>query len=297
MITRLLALAGVLFVFAGCGGASNDPGLLAWMRVAGGTFVEGPMPKADGGPAVVALDLSSNTAHAGQIDKPLKGALDPAATAAAIGLRGDRGYWIVTAGLPDVQAPGYPTFTAALSFSPDLRSGTYDLVVRAADARGRLGAAETRELTITGTAHPDGALVISLGWDVEADLDLHVVDPDGVEIWKRNINSQVAPPPGSPVDPEAWKEGGLLDFDSNAACVIDGRRRENVVWKSDPPKGHYLVRVDTASLCGEAFARWEVEALLLGEMLGVAEGTSGPFEEAMKHDQGAGVLALEIDVP
>jgi len=71
---------------------------------------------------------------------------------------------------------------------------------------------------------PAGALVVSLEWDTEADLDLHVVTPDGVEIWAGNINSYQAPPPGTPVDPAAWQAGGILDLDSNAGCVIDGRQ-------------------------------------------------------------------------
>jgi hypothetical protein len=275
-------LSGLL-VLAACGGVPADAGRDAWMMVSGAQFLAGAMPIATDGPPVASLDLSSNAARAGEIDKPLRGAVDPRATAAAIGLGGDRGYWIVPAGLADVAAPGYPTFDVTLSFSPELPAGPRDLVVRAVDATGRFGPPETRTLTVTGAPAPTGALVFSLRWDTEADLDLHVTAPDGSVIWK----GDPSPPPGA----------ALLDFDSNAGCVIDGRRQENVRWTSAPPSGHYQVRVDTFSLCAETFADWSVEARLAGKLVGHAAGESVETDADLPHDRGAGVLALELDVP
>jgi hypothetical protein len=46
---------------------------------------------------------------------------------------------------------------------------------------------------------------------------------------------------------------GTLDRDSNAACVSDGYRAENVVWDDEagaPEAGLYVVRVDMFSACG-----------------------------------------------
>jgi hypothetical protein len=295
MRARLFA---VLFVpLAGCGGAPADPGLEAYMRVEGAAYYPGPMPEGESGPEVVAVDLSTNNVVAGQTGKPLRGALAPSATSALLGLTGDMGHWVVPAGLPDVQAPGFPTFDVMLSFSPDMPGGKYELVVRAANEQGLSGPASRHPLEAEGARVPEGALVVSLRWDRPVDLDLHVVDPNGVEIYKRNINSFEPPPPGQPVDPNAWQSGALLDFDSNAACVIDGRQRENVVWKSDPPAGHYIVRVDTFSLCGESFANWFVDVHANGTLVARAAGASGPVDEAMPHDRGAGVLAVEFDRP
>ena len=290
-------VAIALATLSACDSASSDLGLDAWMRVAGAQFVSGAPPADSAGPEVVAIDLSSNQIHAGQIDKPLSAALDPRATAATIGLAGDRGYWIVPAGLPEVQAPDYPTFHVALSFASDLAAGDYALDVRAADVDGRLGPPTTLPLSATGEPVPAGALVVSLRWDTEADLDLHVVDPAGVEIYKRNINSYEPPPPGQAPDPTAFQKGAVLDLDSNAACVIDGRRRENVIWKDTAPPGHYVVRVDTFSLCGEASASWKIDVRKAGAVLAHAEGRSGPTDEQAPHDRGAGVVALDLDVP
>jgi hypothetical protein len=267
------------------------------MRVQGGTFVAGPMPAGTAGPEVTSVVLSTNFIQPGQRGKPLKGTLDPRGTAAAIGLRGDKGYWIVAAGLPDVQAPDLPTYDVKLDFSPDLPRGATEIVVRAVDAGERMGPESAAPLATQDAPDMNAPLVISLRWDTESDLDLHVVDPNGIEIWKRDINSYQAPPPGEPVDPEAIERGGILDFDSNAQCVIDGRRLENVLWKLERPAGHYIARVDTFSLCGEAAARWRVDVFELGRWIAGAEGMSTEIDARMPHDRGAGVTALQFDMP
>ncbi len=260
-----------------------DAGLSAELTVSGAQFTSGPIPAANGGPTVVSLDVQSNAAHAGQIDDPLSGALGPTATAAAIGLGGDLGYWIVPAGLPNVTAPAFPTFAVMLSFALSLTAGTYELAVAAVDEQGRFGDTDTATLTIAGEPVPAGALVFTLRWDTESDLDLHVVDPMGDEIYRDDLS-----PPGS---------GAVLDFDSNAGCLIDGRRQEDVVWKDKPPPGEYLVRVDTFSLCAATFANWVVEARLNGAVVGSAAGESLETDTEVPHDRGAGVLALTLDVP
>jgi hypothetical protein len=277
---RLLVLAAIA---AGCDGVPADSGFSAEMVVSGAQFTAGSMPAGIDGPVVVSLNLQRNAAYAGQIDDPVSGSLGPTATAAAIGLAGDLGYWTVPAGVPDVSAPDYPTFNVTLAFAETLPAGSYELVVQAVDAANRFGPAQTAPLTVAGAPMPAGALVVSLRWDTEADLDLHVVDPRGDEIWHEDIS-----PPGS---------GALLDFDSNANCVIDGRRQENVIWKDQPPSGHYLVRVDTPSLCAESFANWTVTARLEGKVVGSAVGESLETDTEMPHVSGAGVLALEFDVP
>lgn len=282
---------------AACGGTSSDPGLFADLRVAPGTYVAGNMPAERGGPAVVALDLATNRARVGQIDKPLRGTLAANATAVAIGLNHDRGYWIIPAGLPAVQTPEFPTFDVSMSFSPEMEAGSRELLVMAVDETNHFGPVNRQPIDVQDAIMPDGKLVFSLSWDREADLDLHVVDPRGVEIYKRNINAYEQPPPGQPMDPTAWQQGARLDFDSNAACVIDGRRRENIIWKNEPPAGHYIVRVDTFSLCGEASAHWSVEVFALGASKILASGQSGPADEMTAHDRGAGVLVLEFDWP
>lgn len=289
-------IAGCLLV--ACGGqAPADPGLYALMQVEGAQFYAGPMPKAAGGPEVVAASVSHNQVDAGSRNLPFKSSLGVTATAGLIGLVNDAGYWVLKAGAPDFESPDYPTANATLSFSTALEAKTYRLRVQGVDGDGHAG--KPTELVLQGRPRgvPDGTLVVSLSWDTEADLDLHVVTPNGVEIFARNINSVEPPPPGKPTDPEAFKSGGILDFDSNAQCVVDGLRQENVFWTVPPPSGHYIARVDTFLLCGAPAAHWHAGATLDGQTLTRAEGTSGPADVALPHDRGGGVLAFEFDVP
>jgi hypothetical protein len=298
VIPRLCVAVAALLLPA-CQGARADVdlGLAAWMRVAGAQPVPGDLARVvpSGGPAVVSVFNSLTTVQPGQREKPLGGTLAMGATAAALGLDGDRAYWIVVAGPPALDAPDLPTFQAALSFSPDLPEGPLSLLVRAADAGGRLGEAAAVPLVSAPAPEPSGGLVVSLRWDTEADLDLHVIVPGGVEVWAGNINSYQLPPPGAP-DAGTWQEGGILDFDSNAGCVIDGRRRENVVWTGAPPPGTYAVRVDTASLCGATSARWTVEVRRDGTVT-TAEGETVAGDARFSKGPGSGVQALAFDVP
>ena len=286
------------FLLAACGEqAPADPGLRALMQIEGAQFHAGPMPKATGGPEVVTASVSSNQVKAGSRNLPFKSSLGLSATSGLVGLEGDAGYWVVKAGPPDFESPEFPTANATLSFSTALEAKEYRLQVKAVDSDGHVG--DATEIVLQGhpLGMPEGTLVVSLSWDTEADLDLHVVTPDGVEIFARNINSVEPPPPGKPADPEAFNSGGILDFDSNAECVADGLRRENVFWTVPPPSGSYIARVDTFLLCGAPAARWKATATLDGRTLARSEGTSGPADVALPHDRGGGVLALEFDVP
>jgi hypothetical protein len=281
---------------AGCSaGASDDPALAARMRLAGAQFVAGPTPTAGTGPDVAALDLLSTTIWPGDANKPLAGTLGPSATSATLALSGDSGYWVVPAGVPDVSAPELPTFRAFAAFSASLAAGAYTLEVRAVDAAGHFGAPKRQTLTalpIAPSRAVSGALTVTLTWDTDADLDLHVVDPAHNEIYH-----------GAPSSQDLFASGsmnasfGVLDVDSNADCVIDGLRQEDVIWAEEPPSGHYSVRVDTTSLCGHPNAYWHVQVTLDGVALASGSGLSLDTDTWGAHDRGSGLLALGFDVP
>lgn len=257
-----------------------DEGLDAWMRIDGAQFIRGAMP--DGaGPTVASIDLATNAIRAGQLGKPIGGSLAPGARGVALMLDGDRGYWTLGAGTPDIASPTYPSFHASASFSRDLPGGDHRLIARAVDERGQFGPLSDDVLHALSDGVPSGALVISLTWDTNADLDLHVVDPSGVEIFARDITSS----------------SGTLDFDSNAACVIDGVRREDVIWASSAPSGHYVARVDAFSLCGEVDANWDVRIYQSNKVIAEARGTCVDSDTRQAHDRGAGLTALEVDLP
>ena len=295
---RRVLLFLAVFLAACTGGATSDRGLEAYLRVSGAQFVKGPMPAGSAsGPSVMSINLVNSTFWPSLLDDPVSGALAPTAQAAAIGLVGDAGYWLVAAKPPDVATPDDPSYGASMSFSDGIVAGNYTLVVRAVDASGNFGPPATQILAGIASAPLEpsisGHLVVTLTWGNDANLDLHVVDPSGVDLYWGDQSSQ-PPPPAQPVDGGSY---GTIDYDSNANCVIDGFDREDAVWTMPPPSGHYIVRVDAASLCGQPIAYWTVQAVLDGRVIGAAQGTAVDASTRGTHGVGAGVTAFTFDVP
>jgi hypothetical protein len=98
---------------------------------------------------------------------------------------------------------------------------------------GAVGGVATVPVTVipVGT----GEVQVSVSWNVETDVDLHVVEPGDEEIYYANTTSAA---------------GGTLDLDSNPACLIDGKKNENITW-ANAPSGSYTVRLDYFDSCGE----------------------------------------------
>ena len=137
--------------------------------------------------------------------------------------------------------------------------------------------------------------MVSLEWDTQADLDLHLTIPaaDGgvEEIWSRKPSGVPRGTPGATV--ADGLASGYLDYDSNAQCVLDGRQQENIVFPDKAPLGNYIARVDTFSLCGEATARWRLRIFVDGvELPSQAYGQSTEADTRLPHGQGAGVQAM-----
>ncbi|HXE58049.1 MAG TPA: hypothetical protein VNK43_08615 [Gemmatimonadales bacterium] len=80
-----------------------------------------------------------------------------------------------------------------------------------------------------------GDVQVSVAWTGDSDVDLHVTDPNGDEVFFGQL--QVP-------------SGGRLDLDSNPACNIDGVNNENIVWAENAPRGTYTVVVDYFDDCG-----------------------------------------------
>jgi hypothetical protein len=288
----LIALA-----VGGCGSRSSDPGFDADLQITGGSFVRGAPPAPTDGPAVQALQFSDSHVSAGEGERPLLGVLDATATSVLLSLDGDRGYWIAVAGVPSADDPTLPRFDVRAAFSRLIAGGTRTLRAQAVDGHGHVGAPREQQIDVSAASVPSGPMVISLVWNNNADLDLHVVDPDGVEIFSRHPSGYRPPPPPALPDPTAAENAPLLDLDSNAQCVIDGHDQENVVWKLAPASGHYIVRVDAASLCGLPYSDWRVDRYVDGAVVASASGEAIDADTRGEHDAGAGRTALEFDVP
>jgi hypothetical protein len=80
-----------------------------------------------------------------------------------------------------------------------------------------------------------GNLQVTLNWNSNADLDLHVIEPGGEEIWYQNTFSTA---------------GGELDRDNQCSDFVLGQP-ENIFW-DNPPTGTYQVNVVYYADCGSA---------------------------------------------
>lgn len=108
------------------------------------------------------------------------------------------------------------------------------------------GWAPTRP-TCAGVVNPSlghGAIQVTLDWpETSIDLDLHVIDPQGNEIYY-----------GNPTSPT----GGTLDWDNQYGAS----QPENVFWGANPPSGTYTVSV--VYYAGSAPASWSVRTVVKG---------------------------------
>jgi hypothetical protein len=295
-LPALLAVA--LLAVSGCdNGEATTTGLDANMRVIGAREYPEELVAPDGGPELVTLTTSNSTVRAGIQSKTFTGVAAKGAEVIALSFSGDKGrHWRVPTTNVSTENMQQVTFSAQASFSPKLKAGTYQVIARALDSEGRAGAPQSLDVTVVESIVPDGALVVSLTWDTQSDLDLHVVTPDNTELWSGKINTYTPPTVGI-IDPEQVAAGGVLLFDSNSQCVLDGQREEDAVWTRTPPSGHYVVRVDTFSLCGQPGANWRIEAHLNGTLIGSASGSSVDADTRLPHEKGAGLFALQFDVP
>ena len=287
-----------------CSGANPSSGQTAWMRVQGAQFIPGSIDVDPHAPdPQLTVSTQNNTLYPGVTGKSITGSAGPGSASIMLGLLGDSGHWVFPVQDLDQNTPGNYTFGCSVSFSPSTPTadgGGLSLVARAVTKKGEVGPALLQPMVMDAPL-PAGALVISLDWDTEADLDLHVVLPSdqdaGVnEIWPRKPTGlPVGTPPTATV--EQGMAAGYLDRDSNGMCLIDGTRVENVIFPTAAPSGHYVVRVDTFSLCGEATARWRVRVFAQDPTTPILQafGQSTDTDTRFPHGQGAGVQALVFD--
>ena len=129
-----------------------------------------------------------------------------------------------------------------LAFPQEIPTSKFDLFFAVEDADGAVGPFSTVSFDViqVGT----GDVQVTLSWDADSNVDLHVVDPSGEEIYFGNRMSA---------------SGGNLDRDSNPACSIDGIRNENTFWPvGAAPRGTYVVRVNYWAGCDVPRTNWTV---------------------------------------
>lgn len=287
LVTLLLGISVAPALTPSCGGEDAPLGLDEPIRVRGAAFKEGPLPGAPPaatassgppasvvpGPQVTAIESANNILRPGQLEKRLLGRTSP--DAVALGLRFDglgTGYWLLGLDAPDPTANNEPTWEALCDLSTRVPPGLHRLLFAAVNEAGVAGPQREQKVCVL-PPYPDNlnacdpkieppAAVLALAWDSNVDLDLVVETPGGKTLSAKRPTTSPLNETGAPTLPATAPGVGVLDRDANGGCVLDGVRREHVVWQSSPTPGTYYVRANLFDACGEGSVRFVVSLLL-----------------------------------
>jgi hypothetical protein len=265
------SLVVLALLVAACSGESTDLGVNEPLRVEDAQFKPGKLPgtrpPADAKPANEPTPHVTAAGPSGGIPQVMVGqagwvlAGRVSSDGVAVGVRladAGSGYWLFPVGSVDEINQGDFAFRATADVSDALAPGNHDVEFVAFDDGGRPGAVLSVPICFDSqipdnfnacepTSEPPYQ-VLSLSWDNAADLDLHLVAPDG-KVTDGKHPSTAVPGSNGKVDPAA-PGVGVLDHDANAGCVASGPSREDVAWKTKPAPGHYYVYVNLFDACG-----------------------------------------------
>lgn len=176
------------------------------------------------------------------------------------------GYWVLPVSAPDLINPNDLIWRLTADLGTSLPPGLHQLRFAAIDTANRSGTQAELELCVSSpipdnlnacmpTERPPES-VVSLAWNANVDLDLHIVTPDG-KVLNAKHPSTALPDEDGVVDPTAPRVG-LLQQDVNPECLGTGNFRENVVWADKPQAGRYLIYANLFDACGEPSVSFDV---------------------------------------
>ncbi|MFN0179386.1 MAG: YfaP family protein [Gemmatimonadales bacterium] len=206
----------------------------------------GVIPRANDGPTgTIVLESSVITGTPGKIrvlgDAPF--------TRVAVTVPGTVDYWEITLPSPVLDLQVIATGSSSLP------NATFTMDAAVGVGSGFGGSSQTI-INAVDLASSDIAVIVR--WNALADVDLHVTDPKGVEVYFGRTSSP---------------EGGRLDLDSNPACNFDGVNQEVITWPvGQAPPGEYKVSVFYWSDCGAPRTDYAVTLMSRGRTLQVLEG-------------------------
>ena len=152
------------------------------------------------------------------------------------------------------------------------------LNVSAVDAAGAVGPPACH--VVIGARTPYSDVQVTVSWDTDADLDLHVADPAGHEVYfgSRRVDS-----------------GGVL-FPRSDECEPDNVRNERIAWtQGTPPAGRYEVRLSHFDSCEAEKTNYVVRVYNHGTVTTFTGTFTGPGDEDAA--RGTGRVITTFDVP
>ena len=247
-----------------------------YFSVVNGEFANDDLPAPNANDLDI-LGLTGNSTILAGGSNPITVVTPDNATGVIIGVQGHKGLFSVpvgaqTQGLPSSSSASNNTTGIQLLIGREVREG-FTISFAAQNSRGETGA--YRELEVNYLEAGTGKLHISLSWDQENDVDLHVIEPNGEHIYYGNRQST---------------NGGELDLDSNPACYIDGIKNENIFYEDDPEViveyGEYEVLVDLYAACDITEpTTYIISAYYGGALIATTEGQNSHTGTLMPEDE------------
>lgn len=282
-------------------GQTAYSGVTEPIQVSGAQFIAGDLPGAppvDGGGSV-STDAAFPPLSFVLNPSPIKASfLIPGSTgvsvtgetttdAVALGVRlADQGtgYWVVPEtqipAMPTPGMPGFISFQFSTNFNGADAPGLTSLRVVAIGGDGNAGTQVNVPLCIESRIPDNGhacssptkpvpvpAVVITLQWDTNFDVDLNVIVPSGLVVNPKTQlttveptdgGTEAAPQPTSSMYAIGLYDGpiGVIDRDSIGSCVIDGWREEDLVFQDPPAPGIYDIYANPFASCGQSSVRF-----------------------------------------
>jgi len=223
--------------------------------------VQGTIPFSANGPSIGEVSLNATVISGGSAYVSINS--DNDIQKLYVSVKGSNQYYVIS---PNVTKSSVFEFVILLSQTLD---ESFEIQISALLLDGTM--TSLYKSTVTYYAVGTGDLQISLSFDNEKDVDLYVIQPDGVIIYYGNKGGQIY---DSITGLNTYWWG--LDLDSNPACNIDSINNENVFYPDSLIQtGTYQVWVNMYSNCDPSIAtNCVVTALAANQFVTTTFGTN-----------------------
>lgn len=234
-----LAIAAFMLIIVGCKDKSNNnvkpntPSVQSYFNVSGANYVATklPEPTTDTEPHV---DMNNTVIPGGtnyvSVVYPVE------AAKILVGVEGAEGHYEI---VPENRGINDIIYEFIIVMSQEITDDLLMITIGIIDEDGNVSEyiSTPVEILVVGT----GTLQVSLSFDNDKDVDLHLIEPNGYHIFYGDRSSD---------------NGGVLDLDSNPSCSIDGINNENITYGEDSyvEPGLYTVYVDMWENCNPEIA-------------------------------------------
>ena len=208
--------------------------------------------------------------------------IDHEVTEMYYGVKGVYGYYKV--GVPPAKHQGAQTPSDSVALlviiSQAITQTNFTIEINMADSSGNIS--EPFYLPVDLIAAKPGKLQISLSFDQANDLDLHLREPGGFEIYYKH-----------PVSPS----GGYLVDDANANCIPDSANIEEILYPDSVPLGSYRVSVKYYMQCiPDVNTNFCVTAFYNGQLVSPSYGTNPYKGKFFNGDAGMIANCMEFNI-